>query len=409
MIDELDLVNMNGRVYDPTIGRFMSADPFIHDVTNSQDLNRYSYVHNNPLSFVDQNGYGFFSKIGKFFKKIWRALLAIVVAVTLQFELLPAILPETIFGSEFLAGAVTAGISGGVSNVVLTGKPKAFLSGFGQGFATFGVGHGIFAKVNTSFGSAGYFGKAVAHGVVGGAFAEIRGGSFRSGFLAAGFSAAAAPLAPSNIWAGAAFSAAVGGAGSILGGGKFADGAVTGAFTYLFNEIALRKNLADALGEQFGRKYSLGEAVKLGGIYRASYSSSSGGSRGGSGASFDEALFSAAGQLAGLTARTGNEWQTGIFHDSEGASGARYVYGAPVTSGSPDYVDASINIPYSDLTVSDLEAVIHSHTGAVNEGSVPGPFGDGTRAGRPWGEYVVGSNQQICGITYSGYSNCMGF
>lgn len=84
MIDELDLVNMNGRVYDPTIGRFMSADPFIHDVTNSQDLNRYSYVHNNPLSYTDQNGYGFFKSIGKFFKKFWKPLLAIIVAVVLQ-------------------------------------------------------------------------------------------------------------------------------------------------------------------------------------------------------------------------------------------------------------------------------------------------------------------------------------
>jgi hypothetical protein len=72
---------------------------------------------------------------------------------------------------------------------------------------------------------------------VGGAFAEIRGGSFRSGFLAAGFSSAVAPLAPSgDAWRAAAFHAAAGGVGSVLGGGKFADGAVTGAFAYLFND-----------------------------------------------------------------------------------------------------------------------------------------------------------------------------
>jgi len=234
----------------------MSADPMIHDVTNSRDLNRYSYVHNNPLSYVDMNGYGFF----KFLKKIafgifsgknWKAFLAIAVAVLLaQPWALPAILPNSIAGSTFLAGAVQQGITGGISSVIATGRPKAFLTGFGQGFATYGVGHGLFGGLNgkagilgitssqsAKFGSAAYFGKAVAHGVVGGAFAEIRGGSFSSGFLAAGFSSAVAPLAPSgNIWSGAAFSAAAGGVGSVLGGGKFADGAVTGAFTYLFNE-----------------------------------------------------------------------------------------------------------------------------------------------------------------------------
>jgi len=239
MIDEVDLVNMNGRVYDPVLGRFISADPFIHEVTNSQDLNRYSYVHNNPLSYTDMNGYGFFKSIGSFFKKFWKPLLAIAVAVVAA-HFLPAILGFGNAGAlaagnlTFTQGAIVSGISGGLSNVVATGKPKAFLSGFGQAVATFGVGHGLF-KGGAAFGSAKWAGKAVAHGVVGGAFAEIRGGSFKSGFLAAGFSSAAAPLGPQGTWSGAAFNAAVGGVGSVLGGGKFADGAVTGAFTFLFN------------------------------------------------------------------------------------------------------------------------------------------------------------------------------
>src|SRR5689334_18144094 len=48
---------MNGRVYDPSIGRFMSADPFVQAPLNSQSLNRYSYVFNNPLSFADPSGF----------------------------------------------------------------------------------------------------------------------------------------------------------------------------------------------------------------------------------------------------------------------------------------------------------------------------------------------------------------
>lgn len=232
MIDDVDLVNMNGRIYEPQIGRFLSPDPFIQDVTNTQNLNRYTYVNNNPLSYTDPSGYFFkklFKAIGKFFKKFWKPLLAIAVAFTLQFHLLPAIYSGPLFGSQFLTGAVTVGISGGVSNVILTGKPKSFLAGFGQGFATVGVGH--------LFKSANLLGKSLAHGVVGGAFSEVRGGNFTSGFLSAGFTSAAAPYGPSGAWEGAAFNAVVGGTGSVLGGGKFADGAVTGTFAYVADKI----------------------------------------------------------------------------------------------------------------------------------------------------------------------------
>lgn len=56
-LDDLGLVNMNGRFYDPQIGRFISADPFIQSPDNLQSFNRYSYVMNNPLSFTDPSGY----------------------------------------------------------------------------------------------------------------------------------------------------------------------------------------------------------------------------------------------------------------------------------------------------------------------------------------------------------------
>ncbi len=48
---------MNGRIYDPTIARFISADPTIPYVFDSQSFNRYSYTRNNPLKYVDLNGY----------------------------------------------------------------------------------------------------------------------------------------------------------------------------------------------------------------------------------------------------------------------------------------------------------------------------------------------------------------
>lgn len=48
---------MNGRIYDPVIGRFISADPNVYYPENPQDFNRYSYVQNNPLSMVDPSGF----------------------------------------------------------------------------------------------------------------------------------------------------------------------------------------------------------------------------------------------------------------------------------------------------------------------------------------------------------------
>ena len=60
-LDNLGLVHMGGRVYDPDIGRFVSADPFTSGVTTSQMYNRYAYVANNPLRFTDPTGYSWFS------------------------------------------------------------------------------------------------------------------------------------------------------------------------------------------------------------------------------------------------------------------------------------------------------------------------------------------------------------
>ena len=54
--DETGLINMNARVYDPLIGRFMSADPVLPDAGNMQAFNRYSYVLNNPLVYTDPTG-----------------------------------------------------------------------------------------------------------------------------------------------------------------------------------------------------------------------------------------------------------------------------------------------------------------------------------------------------------------
>ena len=53
---DFNLYNMNGRLYDPVVGRFLSPDPFIADPSFSQSYNRYAYALNNPLKYNDPDG-----------------------------------------------------------------------------------------------------------------------------------------------------------------------------------------------------------------------------------------------------------------------------------------------------------------------------------------------------------------
>jgi RHS repeat-associated protein len=55
-LPEFALINMNGRMYDPILGRFLSPDPYVQAPEFSQSFNRYSYCVNNPLIYTDPSG-----------------------------------------------------------------------------------------------------------------------------------------------------------------------------------------------------------------------------------------------------------------------------------------------------------------------------------------------------------------
>jgi len=59
MLPEYGLINMNGRLYDPQIGRFLSPDNYVQEPGNSQSFNRYTYCLNNPLKYTDPDGESF--------------------------------------------------------------------------------------------------------------------------------------------------------------------------------------------------------------------------------------------------------------------------------------------------------------------------------------------------------------
>ncbi|MFW7523982.1 polymorphic toxin-type HINT domain-containing protein [Vibrio ostreicida] len=59
-IVEVGLVHMNGRVYDQELGRFISADPIVQSPYRTNSFNRYAYVMNNPLKYIDPTGFNAF-------------------------------------------------------------------------------------------------------------------------------------------------------------------------------------------------------------------------------------------------------------------------------------------------------------------------------------------------------------
>jgi RHS repeat-associated protein len=264
---DVGLVHLNGRVYDPLVGRMMSADPFVPDPMNGQAWNRYSYVINNPLALTDPNGYCFLGlcgigkAIGKLFDNTFGALIrevgrlfrdvpilgtifeiaAVAMCAGNPICAIPVAFASTIFVAGVTSGslgyalrsglvaAATAGAFyavGGLTNVVATGSPDSF-----------------FAVHNPpAFGTPPYAFNVAGHALVGCASSAASGGKCGPGALAAGVTSAAGPAINSDRFGVGSLVAntVLGGAAAVAGGGKFANGAITGAFGYLFNGAAGR-------------------------------------------------------------------------------------------------------------------------------------------------------------------------
>ncbi len=244
-LDPVGLVHMNGRVYDPELGRFLSADPHIQDVTNGQALNRYSYVLNNPLSFTDPSGF-FFQSL---FKAIGHAVGAVFRAIGRVFS---ALLKSSIFRSIVQIAACTFGGPPGCA-VASAGLTLASGGSIQDAFmaAAFSVASAyIYTEVGDFLDGAGAFEKLATHGVVGGALEVAQGGEFHTGFVT-GAIGKASSLATESSELGSipgvegkfirtAIAATAGGTASELTGGKFANGAITAAFAHLYNQEATR-------------------------------------------------------------------------------------------------------------------------------------------------------------------------
>ena len=113
--DSTALYYYNARYYDPQIGRFVSSDTIVPDFNNPQDLNRYSYVNNNPVKFVDPTGHFKF----KDFLKSATAVAVSAAAAFASYGALVALTPMTFAAKT--AAIVTA--SAAMTEATLQTKP----------------------------------------------------------------------------------------------------------------------------------------------------------------------------------------------------------------------------------------------------------------------------------------------
>jgi RHS repeat-associated protein len=249
-LDNVDLVHMNGRVYDPNIGRFLSADPIVQAPLMSQSLNRYSYVLNNPLSLVDPSGFSWLSKLFK--STVFRTLLAIVVAIALP-QLYPAL--QSFWGAVAV-GAIAGGIAAGnLRGALLGGLTAGLFYGAGSLGKYLGAGNGGVTH-------------AILHGAAGCLSAVAGGGKCGQGALSASF----ADFGGAHVHnfgsklANALMRGVLGGAASQLGGGRFGDGLYQGVAGYAFNEGMHSLTESDGITVK----------AKLGELIEAGYASDSG-------------------------------------------------------------------------------------------------------------------------------------
>ena len=144
------LINMNARLYDPILGRFISADAVVPGAGNMQAFNRYSYVVNNPLMYTDPTGH--------FFGIDDLLFIAIVGAI---------------------AGGANAAMNGGGFMDIVLGAAIGGIAAYAGGSA------GLWAGELAGGGLGGFIAGSIAGGIAGGVVGAAMGTAFYGGDMIA--------------------------------------------------------------------------------------------------------------------------------------------------------------------------------------------------------------------------------
>lgn len=194
------LVNMNARLYDPVLGRFLSPDPYVQMLDFTQNFNRYSYCLNNPLKYVDKDGeFWFLPAIIAFvvnyattgitkgdwgLKNIGSSLVMSAVALV-SYGVgmgITGALAKTAILSQSVIGGISAGVAGSV-----TGAMSSLMAGgnIGRG-ALIGFVSGLVGNALSGINMKSIWLEGVSNvaagGLIGGATSLVSGGDFWSGF-----------------------------------------------------------------------------------------------------------------------------------------------------------------------------------------------------------------------------------
>lgn len=228
-IDLFEMINMDGRMYDPMIGRFLSADPFVQSPDFTQSLNRYAYCLNNPLSLIDPSGYSWFSKN-------WKSLLASAVGIAVSVVTAGTGTGPTIALLAGAAGGAAGALTGALLNGANIGQiAKTTLTGAFWG--------GVSAYLNNISGDDDIIASLFKHTITQGGVETLQNGNMLHGFMMGLVSAGGGSLIDHNLGSlgkigEVTANSILSGTIDELGGGKFANGAICGAFTFLFNDWA---------------------------------------------------------------------------------------------------------------------------------------------------------------------------
>jgi len=114
---EVNLIHMNGRMYDANLGRFLSPDNYIQDPFNTQSYNRYGYVLNNPLKYVDPSG--------EFLKFLVQVVVIILVVVIVVWAIAA---PFLVYGAVVATGGFS--VAAGVAAFVATAAASYVVADF---------------------------------------------------------------------------------------------------------------------------------------------------------------------------------------------------------------------------------------------------------------------------------------
>ena len=287
-MDELGLINMNGRVYDPMTARFISADPMVEAPMNSQSYNRYSYIVNSPLNATDPSGYCFICKAAKSTTDTWNHWgnsiagtlnhWGDVIRTDPQANMVATVAAAYFAGTylyemKILSAGVASATGGFAGGMVSSGGDlTAGLKGAATGLMFYGVGTAApFKDLKDADGlvttAANPVGNVLGHSAVGCLSATMSGGDCGSGAVSGGIGAYASNNMPGlfdgSLASRTAYVAIVGGTTSVIAGGKFENGAQTAAFGYLFNKLMHDKSAVN--GKQFvmSNPYAMDELRSL--------------------------------------------------------------------------------------------------------------------------------------------------